>query len=118
LAFSDVSHYKTDETGNVTLAEGAPDGAVRALQSVKKKVRTYGGGEDDEPVTETETELRLWDKPGMLKLAGRHVGLFPDRVEISGPNGGPIQTQEMPKTSADMRKELAALTGKKDVGTR
>ena len=61
-----------DDAGNVKLAPGAPDGALRAISSVKHKTRTYGG---DNPVTEHDVEIRLWNKPEPLKLAGRHVGV-------------------------------------------
>lgn len=72
LAFSDVTHYDVDENGNVTAAEGAPPGAMRAVSSIKRKVRV-----DKDGNIEREVELKLWDKPGPLRLAGRHVGLFP-----------------------------------------
>lgn len=88
LAFSDVTHYTVDDNGEVTLAAGAPDGAMRALQSIKRRIITRGSGERRE-VTR-EVELRLWNKPDPLKLAGQHVGLFKDKVEHSGPDGQPI----------------------------
>lgn len=106
LAFSDISQYTMDDEGNLAPAEGASAGVIRAVSSVKRKVRV-----DAEGNVEREAEFRLWDKPGMLKLAGRHVGLFPDRVEVVGPNGGPVQIETAPKTSADLRRELAELTG-------
>lgn len=77
LAFSDVGHYVIDpDTGAVTLAESAPRGARRAISSIKRRTRTDADG----GVTR-EVEIRLWDKPGPLKLAGQHVGLFGDREE-------------------------------------
>jgi phage terminase small subunit len=82
LAFSDVTHYVVTDDGDVQLAAGAPDGAMRALSSVKRRITTRGSGESRE-VTR-EVELRLWDKPGPLKLAGQHVGLFPNKVEHAG----------------------------------
>jgi phage terminase small subunit len=90
LAFSDLTHYVVDDNGDVKLAEGAPDGAMRALQSIKRKITSRKVG--DEWETTRDVEIRLWDKPGPLKLAGRHVGLFADKVELTGPNGGPIET--------------------------
>lgn len=82
LAFSDVTHYAVDDKGDVTLSKDAPKGAMRALQSIKRRITTRGTGKDVE-VTR-EVELRLWDKPGPLKLAGQHVGLFANKVEHSG----------------------------------
>lgn len=77
LAFSDLTHYLVDDNGEVALAQGAPAGAMRALQSIKRRIITRGHGENAEVVR--EVELRLWDKPGPLKLAGQHVGLFKDK---------------------------------------
>ncbi len=71
LAFSDVGHYDLDIHGNVTLTADAPKGARRAISSIKKRT-TY----DKEGNPTHEVELKLWDKPGPLKLAGQHVGLF------------------------------------------
>lgn len=74
LAFSDLTYYEVDDSGDIRLADNAPAGAMRALQSIKRRITTRGTGENHE-VTR-EVELRLWDKPGPLKLAGQHVGLF------------------------------------------
>lgn len=79
LAFSDVTHYTIDDDGQIKLAEGAPATAMRAVSSIKRKIRT-----DKDGNVEREVELKLWDKPGPLKLAGRHVGLFPakDKAQL------------------------------------
>lgn len=41
-------------------------------------------------------KVKLHDKKGALVDIGRHLGMFKDKVEHSGPNGGPIPT--MPTT--------------------
>lgn len=89
LAFSDLQHYAVDDHGNVKLADGAPAGAQRALQSVKRRITTTRDGE-----TVVEVELRLWDKVTPLIRAGRHVDVhgFSDRVEHTGKDGAPIAT--------------------------
>lgn len=104
LAFSDVMHYVIDDDGTVTTTPDAPKGATRAISSIKRVVRV-----DKEGGSTTSVELKLWDKPGPLKLAGRHIGLFPNRVEVTGKDGGPIRTEQAPRTSEDERRELAAL---------
>jgi phage terminase small subunit len=88
LAFSDLTHYVVDDEGNVQLTKDAPAGAMRAISSIKRKtsVRVVDG----EVIKTYDVELRFWDKPGVLKLAGQHVGLFSDKVEHSGPGGGPM----------------------------
>lgn len=103
LAFSDVTHYVVDDAGYVKLADDAPPGANRAISSIKRHINM-----DDKGNTLVDAEIKLWDKPGPLKLAGRHVGLFPDRIEVTGKDGGPIETRgEM--TSAERRARLKQL---------
>jgi phage terminase small subunit len=82
LAFSDVTHYQVSAAGDVKLAADAPDGAMRAVQSIKHRVTTRGRGGQAEVVR--EVEIRLWDKPGPLKLAGQHVGLFTEKLDPPG----------------------------------
>lgn len=71
LAHSCVDHYMLDDSGNLALAPGAPPDAMQAISSVKYKTTTVGTG--DSARTERTCEFKLWDKPGMVKLAGRHV---------------------------------------------
>lgn len=93
LAFSDHTHYQHDGKGNITLAPGAPEGAHRALAVVKRRLSTVSLGDGKESgITTAEVEVKLWDKPGMLKLAGRHVGLFPDKMELTGKDGAPLDS--------------------------
>jgi phage terminase small subunit len=90
LAFSNLEHYTVNDKGDVVLAAGAPPSAMRGLQFIKRRITTKGKGFDKE-VTR-EVEIRLWDKPGPLKLAGQHVGLFVEKHELTGKGGKPIQT--------------------------
>jgi len=85
LAFSSVDHYEVDELGNVTAKADAPKGAMRAISSIKRKTFTTKDGD-----VSREVEIKLWDKPGPLKLAGKHVGLFAEKVEISTSDDKPI----------------------------
>jgi hypothetical protein len=88
LSHSSLEHYFIDDEGQVRVAEGAPDGAMRAIQSIKKKTKIKPDG-----TREYDVELRLWNKPEPLKLMGKHVGIGWDRVEHTGKDGGPIITE-------------------------
>jgi len=98
LANSRLDWFAIDDFGQVTLTDKAPEGAMGAVASIKRKTRVVPGrpGKGDNEgtlgYTEYDVEIKLWDKPTPLKLMGRHVGLFPDKVEHSGPGGGPIET--------------------------
>jgi F0F1-type ATP synthase assembly protein I len=51
-------------------------------------------------------KVRLASKVKALELLGRHLGLFVDRMEHSGPDGGPI------RATVDMSdEELEAIAG-------
>ncbi len=91
LSHSRVNHYQIDEDGAVTLAPDAPAGAMAAVQSIKRRTTSKTDPRTNEVTKDVVVEIKLWDKPTPLRLMGKHVGLFPDRMEHSGPNGGPIE---------------------------
>ena len=72
VAFSSVDHYVVDDNGNVLLAAGAPDGAMRALSSIKRKVVISGSG-DNERVTR-EVELRDTSKEEVEFICDQTAG--------------------------------------------
>lgn len=67
-------------------------------------------------VSETTTEhggslkLKTNDKLKALELLGRHIGMFKEKVEVTGKDGGPIQTQNAdPDLSSLSDEEFEAL---------
>ncbi|MHC4215670.1 MAG: terminase small subunit [Planctomycetota bacterium] len=90
LALSNIINYDFDEDGFVTLREGAPDIALRAVKKIKRRVRYDENGDKI-----IETELELWDKNAAIRMLGKHLGMFIERHEHTGPGGGPIQTQQI-----------------------
>lgn len=88
LLKSDVRDFDVDDTGQLTLRDGAADAAWRAVSSVKHRITTRGKGDDAETVR--EIEFRLWDKNAALKMAGQHLGMFVERHEHTGTDGTPI----------------------------
>ncbi|MCR4301812.1 MAG: terminase small subunit [Sulfuricaulis sp.] len=105
LANSSIKHYVVDDEGQVQLAEGAPDGAMSAIKFIKRKTRVHYNSKGEVTSKDYDVELQLWDKPGSLKLMGRHVNLFPDRVEHTGPKGGPIEISEVRSVIVDPKAE-------------
>jgi phage terminase small subunit len=88
LAFSNIADYEIDPVaGTVCLRPGAPPKAMRAVASIKHRVTRGAKGYVH------EIEVRLWDKPSMLRLAGRHVGVagFVERLELTGKDGNAIE---------------------------
>lgn len=85
IAFSDVRGLMVWGPDGVTLRDSAdvPDDAAACVAEVSVQKRG--------------TRLKLHDKVKALELLGKHFGLFTDRLkaEVSGPNGGPIQAQQL-----------------------
>lgn len=111
LGFANMDDYiKRTEGGDVyvDLANLTREQAA-AIQEIV--VETYqeatGGGESREV---KRTKFKLADKRASLVDLGRHFGVFIDRKELTGPNGGPIQhetiTQETsPEEAARIYRE-------------
>ena len=70
LATSTLEHYQVDDRGEVSVRAGAPEGAMRAIASLKKKITHSDAG------VSYETTLTLWNKPASVRMAGEHLGLF------------------------------------------
>lgn len=83
MAHSCITDYVIDDAGKVELSEGAPADAMRAIKSIKRKRREWSDGKGDGHTVEVEVELTFWDKPGMVRLAGKHKGIegFSERIE-------------------------------------
>jgi phage terminase small subunit len=55
-------------------------------------------------------KIKMHDKVGALEKIGRHLGMFKERVEHSGPGGGPIETTNV--SDRDLAKALAFVFAK------
>lgn len=65
--------------------------------------------------TQAGIEIKFQDQGKALENVARHLGMFTDRVEHTGKDGGPIQTETKPdlsKLSVEELKQLAELTRK------
>jgi phage terminase small subunit len=63
--------------------------ALRAIASMK--VRRYVEGHGEDARTVEVTEFKLVDKLAALQAAAKALGMFKDRVEITGAKGGPVR---------------------------
>lgn len=79
IGLSNITHYVIDEAGQVGVAAGAPAYAMRAVESIKRRVRI-----DAEGAMTVTTELTLWNKLTALRTAAQHLGMLNEKVEHSG----------------------------------
>lgn len=80
VAFSNLSHYVVDEEGHITLTEGAPGEAIKAVSSMRRKKIV----KEDGTVT-YESEFKLWDKPNALLLLGKKLRMWVEKIEVENP---------------------------------
>lgn len=70
---------------------------VAAIASVRVKITPTKNGDI------VEREVRMADKIKALELLGKHLGMFIDRKEITGKDGGPIQLEAMTAEQREQR---------------
>lgn len=84
LGFSNMLDYvaiQDDGTAIVDLSNVDRDRGA-AMQEVTVETYTEGRGDDAVPVK--RVKFKLADKRGSLELLGRHLGLFDDKLRLSG----------------------------------
>lgn len=91
IAFADASDYACIET---YMYENK-DGTLSPLQVVSPK--DTGALSDDQRAAiagikqgANGIEIKLHDKIKALELLGRHIGMFNDKLSLSGTDGGPL----------------------------
>ncbi|WP_304458996.1 terminase small subunit [Alicyclobacillus sendaiensis] len=79
---------------------------LAAVASVRVKVTPTRNGDV------VEREVRMADKLKALELLGKHLGMFVERREVTGKDGGPIQLEAMTTEERERRiQELLAKRG-------
>lgn len=91
IARADISEA-FDENGNLKPIKDIPEDVRRAISGVDVFEEFAGRGEDRESIGQTK-KLRFWDKTRALEMLGRHLRLFADKLELTGKDGAPIQTE-------------------------
>lgn len=87
LGFSDMRRA-FDENGRLKRPEEWDDDFAASIASVEVVTRNIGDGD-----IEHVHKIKVWDKNSALEKIAKHLGMFVDRIEHSGPSGGPIQTE-------------------------
>ena len=92
------------------------DGTMKALKDIPEDARRAIGGLElrelsnietpDGPISVQLKKVKLVDKKGALDSLAKILGMMKEKVEVSGPGGGPIRTQDLSRCTDA---ELAAL---------
>lgn len=92
IGFSDLRKAFDPVSGEMLPPNQWPDELAAAIASVEVEELMSGTGPDRVQIGWTK-KIKTWDKPKALDLLGRHLKLWVERHEHTGPNGGPIATR-------------------------
>jgi phage terminase small subunit len=102
LAFVDMRRLFTD-TGQLVSVTELDDDTAAALSSVEVVTRLVPGSENEDGLKDVEHihKIKVWDKRAALVDLGKHLGLFPTNVELTGKDGGPVQFKDVSAMTDD-----------------
>ena len=116
IAFDDISNYLSYKTVQTVVDHdketGEPIIDYKTVVELKDSA-----GVDTRSISEISTgpngqfKFKQYSKDDALFKLGKHLGMFVDKQEISGPNGGPIQVTAL--SDDELEKRLAELAGGK-----
>lgn len=91
VAFADATDYACVET----LTYENEDGTVSPIQVVSPKDTDTLSDDQRAAIASIKqgangVEVKLCDKIKALELLGRHIGMFSDKLSLSGADGGPL----------------------------
>lgn len=90
LAFADIRKV-FDEEGRLRPVSDLPIEIAASISSIEVVTTRIPGSDPVE--VEYTAKMKFWDKRSSLELLGKHLKMFTDKIEASGPNGGPVNVQ-------------------------
>ncbi|MBN9520201.1 terminase small subunit [bacterium] len=105
LAFLDI-RKAFDENGNLKLVHELDDDTAAAIAGLDVEELWEGRGEDRENIGRLR-KIKLSDKRGALDSLATHLGMFVERHEHTGKDGGPIVTED--RTLLETARRIAFL---------
>jgi phage terminase small subunit len=86
IAFSDIQHYRMNESGEMEVDEMFSPAVSRAVQAVEY-TRTVTKGKDETETVTTKMRIKLWDKNTALTNLMKYLGMLVDRSVNVNLNG-------------------------------
>lgn len=109
IAFADVRNlfvWDAEKACYVPSTDLTDDEAA-AISEIQAETVRYTR-EDGETETKIKLKLKTYDKKGALDSIAKHLGMFIEKHEVTGPNGGPIEIQELTDAELVSRARIQA----------
>jgi hypothetical protein len=110
LGFANMENYfRAGDDGVPRLRlNGLSSDQMAALQEVTCEEEVEPGATDEElPTIVRKTKFRLYDKRAALVDIGKHLGAFKDKIELTGKDGGPIETKQEEVSELELGRRIA-----------
>ena len=93
LAFANMADYMRVGPGGDPVLDFSKLTRDQAAALVEVTVEDYVDGRGEDARQVRRVKFKLASKLVALELLGKHLGLFKERIEHSGPDGGPIEVK-------------------------
>ena len=112
IGFSDIRKAVRWHSSLVTEEDNPDGGEILVIKNiVTNQIEIVGSDDIDDDTAAAISEIsqnekggikiKLHDKRAALVDLGRHLGMFPTKVEMAGKDGGPIQFQRIERVVVD-----------------
>jgi len=109
LAFFDPRKFY-DDNGCLIPIHELPDDAAACIAGMDVSTERVGKDKDGSPEFATVRKIKLVDKKGALDSVARHLGMFNDKLNLSGS----LEQRVREMTPEEIQAELAALRAKRN----
>lgn len=109
LAFLDPRKFYDDKGCLIPIHE-LPDDAAACIAGMDVVTERAGKDADGAPEFATVRKIKLVDKKGALDSVARHLGMFNDKINLSGS----LEQRVREMTPEEIQSELAALRAKRN----
>jgi phage terminase small subunit len=107
LAFLDPRAF-FDDAGHLIDVAKLPADVAAALAGMDVTTERVGEDEEGRPQYAQIRKVKFTDKKGALDSIARHLGMFNDKLAVTGANGGPVQSVSMsPKEFQEIARGVA-----------
>jgi phage terminase small subunit len=116
IGFADIKDFlafRTEKTVVDQDSEGNPIYGYKQIVEAKSSEEIDGTMVNEVSIGKDGTfKFKLHDKKAALDMIGKHLGMFTDKIELSGVNGGPIEIAEVSGLSDDELENLIEIAEK------